>query len=80
MARVLLIQPPAATRNKGGSFAEPIGLEYVAAMPESRGHEAPIVDAWVDGLDFPDIKDSIRRFAPDVVGLTATSVLVPTAW
>ena len=32
MAKVLLVQPPAATRNKGGSFAEPIGLEYVAAV------------------------------------------------
>jgi len=80
MARVLLVQPPAATRNKGGSFAEPIGLEYVAAMLGSQGHEAPIVDAWVDGLDFPDIQQSIRDFAPDVVGITATSVLVPNAW
>ena len=80
MARVLLIQPPAATRNKGGSFAEPIGLEYVASMLQSQGHEVPIVDAWVDGLDHEAVGQQIRRHAPDVVGITATSVLVPNAW
>ena len=63
MARVLLIQPPAATRNKGGSFAEPIGLEYVASMLQSQGHEVPIVDAWVDGLDPTD--PGVRAYAED---------------
>ncbi len=80
MARVLLVQPPPATRNKGGSLAEPIGLEYVAASLLQAGHEAEIQDAWCDGASVDDVEARVRSYAPDVVGITATSVLVPNAW
>lgn len=80
MARVLLVQPPPATRNKGGALAEPIGLEYVAATLKARGHEVEILDAWCDGVSVEGVTEAARRYKPDVVGLTATSVLVPNAW
>lgn len=80
MADVLLIQPPPATRNKGGALAEPIGLEYVGAALCRAGHQASILDAWVDRLDFARVEAEVRRRRPDVVGITATSVLIPGAW
>jgi len=80
MARVLLVQPPPATRNKGGSLAEPIGLEYVAGSLLAAGHEAEILDAWVDQASLEDIVGRVRSWKPDVVGITATSVLMPNAW
>ena len=80
MAKVLLIQPPPATRNKGGALAEPIGLEYVASTLLSQGHEAEILDAWIDQTSVEDIEARVRATKPDVVGITATSVLMPNAW
>ncbi|MEE2827893.1 MAG: radical SAM protein [Myxococcota bacterium] len=80
MARVLLVQPPPATRNKGGALAEPIGLEYVASMLLSQGHEAEILDAWIDQASLEEIETRVRKWKPDVVGITATSVLMPNAW
>jgi anaerobic magnesium-protoporphyrin IX monomethyl ester cyclase len=80
MARVLLVQPPPATRNKGGSFAEPIGLEYVAGTLNAKGHETQILDAWIDQATFDDVEQRVRTWKPDIVGLTGTSVLVPNAW
>ena len=80
MANVLLIQPPAATRNKGGALAEPIGLEYVGAALRRGGHRAELLDAWIDGLGMQQIEAEVRRRKPDLVGITATSVLMPNAW
>lgn len=80
MARVLLVQPPPATRNKGGALAEPIGLEYVAATLLAQGHEAEILDCWCDGESIEGVEAKVRSWKPDVLGLTATSVLVPNAW
>jgi radical SAM superfamily enzyme YgiQ (UPF0313 family) len=80
MARVLLVQPPPQTRNKGGALAEPIGLEYVAAALLSRGHQAEILDAWIDQASVEQVAQRARQTKPDVVGITATSVLVPNAW
>ncbi|MCP4872262.1 MAG: radical SAM protein [Proteobacteria bacterium] len=80
MADVLLIQPPPQTRNKGGSLAEPIGLEYVGAMLREHGHTADIVDAWIDGLSVDAVAAEVARRKPDVLGITATSVLMPNAW
>jgi anaerobic magnesium-protoporphyrin IX monomethyl ester cyclase len=80
MARVLLVQPPPATRNKGGSLAEPIGLEYVASMLEANDHQTEILDAWIDQATIDDIAARVRAYKPDVFGLTATSILMPNAW
>ena len=80
MVDVLLIQPPPATRNKGGALAEPIGLEYVGASLQRAGHGADILDAWIDRLDVDAIEAEVRRRKPDLVGITATSVLMPNAW
>jgi radical SAM superfamily enzyme YgiQ (UPF0313 family) len=80
VARLLLVQPPPATKNKGGSLAEPIGLEYVAASAVAAGHEVEILDAWCDGVTIDGVEERVRGWRPDAVGLTATSVLVPHAW
>ncbi len=80
MATALLVQPPPVTRNKGGALAEPIGLEYVAAMLRLRGHDVVICDAWIDSASVADVGAQVRSLRPDFVGITATSVLIPNAW
>ena len=80
MATALLVQPPPVTRNKGGALAEPIGLEYIAAMLRSQGHQVVICDAWIDKASFAEIGAEVRSLRPDFVGITATSVLIPNAW
>ncbi|RME98836.1 MAG: hypothetical protein D6768_16410, partial [Chloroflexi bacterium] len=74
--RVMLVNPlfhlPIDTRT-----TPHLGLAYLAAVSEKRGDEVMIFDADVE--DEP-ITDAIRRFQPDLVGITANTPQVKSAW
>ena len=67
--RLSLLKPP--SRGVLGleliTTAEPLGLECVAGVLESDGHECQIVDMRIDGLSRGLAK--VRAFAPQVVGV-----------
>src|SRR4030043_848297 len=52
----------------------PIGLEYVAACLEKKGHKAEIIDLCFSKDLYKDIDDSVISFKPDLVGLTVRNV------
>jgi len=74
--RVMLINPkfhlPIDTRT-----TPHLGLAYLAAISERRGDEVLLFDADVE--DEP-IADVVRRFRPDIVGITANTPQVKQAW
>jgi anaerobic magnesium-protoporphyrin IX monomethyl ester cyclase len=74
--RVMLINPkfhlPIDTRT-----TPHLGLAYLAAVSERRGDEVLLFDADVE--DEP-IADVVRRFRPDIVGITANTPQVKQAW
>ena len=74
--RVLLINPrfhlPIDTRT-----SPHLGLAYLAAVSEQRGDEVMVFDADVEE---EPIGETIRRFNPDVVGITANTPQVKSAW
>jgi radical SAM superfamily enzyme YgiQ (UPF0313 family) len=54
-----------------------LGLAYLAAVSEERGDEVFLFDADVE--DEP-ITEAIRRFDPGIVGITANTPQVKSAW
>jgi anaerobic magnesium-protoporphyrin IX monomethyl ester cyclase len=74
--RILLVNPksklPIDTRT-----SPPLGLAYLAAVAEQRGHTVCAHDGDVE--DQP-LEAAIRDFAPDVVGITANTTQIMAAW
>ncbi len=54
-----------------------LGLAYLAAVSERRGDEVFLFDADVED---ESIADAIRRFDPEIVGITANTPQVKSAW
>jgi len=71
---VLLVRPvPGNDRFGLGPFfrIEPLGLEYIAAALETRGHRASVVDLRYSG----SIDVALRRIKPAVVGIACMHAL-----
>ncbi len=81
--RVALIIPPYRYLNRFALRTEPLGVEYLASFLRKHGHEILIFDAslvispeklnhscFYYGLKDHTIKETVRRFAPDVVGIS----------
>jgi hopanoid C-3 methylase len=77
---VLLIWPKAKSEVLGygdlGAIAEPLALEYLAAVCASEGHEPALLDLR---LHPDDLDATLASSAPDVVGITAFSMHVHAA-
>jgi len=74
--RVLLIDPkvnlPIDVRNSPS-----LGLAYLAAVSEQRGDEVRVLDMQVEDSPLPQV---VSESPPDVVGITATTVQIESAW
>ena len=74
--KVQLFVPPGgyfAERWSRGSSMPPLGILSIAAVLEKEGVEVEIVPADVLGLNRRGIAQAIRRFEPDIVGVTSTT-------
>jgi hypothetical protein len=52
----------------------PIGLEYIAACLEEKGHRAEIIDICFSEDLYKDIDDAVISFKPDILGITVRNV------
>lgn len=76
--RILLVNPPCDRRTIGLrhiACVEPLGLELIGAAVSDK-HEVRLVDMEVEPKD---LGRELRRFAPDVVGVTSEIVHRATA-
>ena len=56
----------------------PLGLMYLQAAVEKRSHyRVEICDPVVDDLDYPDFEEMLKRYALDMVGITAFTHSLP---
>ncbi len=80
--KVLLVNPPSETAIKEylGAAAPPIGLASLAAVAVQEGCRVKVVDAIAQNLDFHDLEKEISRFKPEVVGVTATTPGIYSAY
>lgn len=52
---------------EGNNVVPPLGLMYIAAVAREAGYDVQFMDADPDEMDIPD---RVRRFAPDLIGLS----------
>ncbi|MEM3393781.1 MAG: cobalamin B12-binding domain-containing protein, partial [Candidatus Methanomethylicia archaeon] len=57
--------------NKSQGVYPPLGLAYIASVLEKRGHDVSILDAQALNLTKSEVKKNIKKFNPDVVGITS---------
>ena len=82
LMKVMLISPPASSAVKEvlGTTGPPLGLAYLASIARLEGHDAVIVDSLAEGIDLRELKLRIRSFYPDMIGITATTSMIPDAY
>ncbi|MGB2905507.1 MAG: radical SAM protein [Candidatus Aminicenantaceae bacterium] len=76
MTKIQLFVPPqgyVAQRWSEGTSMPPLGILFLTAVLEDAGFEVDVVPADVLGLQWPDVEQRIRDFAPDIVGATTTT-------
>lgn len=83
--KVLLIYPPnynlvtpalPEVQEKGLGLFPPLGLMYIASyLKKHTAHEAEILDASVQKLSYDEIRERIKKFKPDIVGITAMTYM-----
>ncbi len=80
--KIQLIQPPQFDFGKNRRFLEkgsiatytmPLGLGYIASMLENEGYEVNIVDAYCLNFSWQELDEKIKRFSPDIIGITSLS-------
>ena len=79
--KILLVSPPtdSVIKRVAGTTGPPLSLAYLASMVRDE-HDVIIVDSIVEELTFDDVRKRIKKFDPDVVGITATTSMIPDAY
>ncbi len=72
--RILLVMSPteSAIKRIVGTTGPPLGLAYLASMVREE-HDVRIIDGIAEELTFEDVMKIIKRYDPDMVGITATT-------
>ena len=85
--RVMLINPPVSFDVFYGewdlsdvkSSSPPLGILALASMIRKYGYPVTVLDSHAEGYSISDIIREIKSFRPDVVGLTAMTVMISAA-
>lgn len=78
--KILLVNPSItkseiyAKYSAGAPSLPPLGLCYLAAVLSQKGYEVKILDCAVEQMSIEQMKQNIEQFAPDLVGVTSTTV------
>lgn len=64
---IQLINPPTSTHRIP---EENLGLEYLAAESQNNGHEASVIDCWLENLGIAEATAAILAKSPDIVGIS----------
>ncbi len=78
--KILLISPPIWNISGGLlSTSPPLGLMYLGAVLDLKGHKVKIIDADAESLKltWSQLSDKIKKEQPDIVGLASTSLGLP---
>ena len=90
MTKVLLIFPPYSLKEEFGNLSEvgnmqqPLGVGYLGVVLEEAGFEVKIIDAPPLGWGIKQIVAETKKFQPDFIGLSVSTVdfnkAVKLAW
>ena len=83
--KILLINPGIAQSevyakySAGAPCLPPLGLCYLAGVLLEKGYQVRIIDCVAEKMSISQLKKEIKGFAPDVAGVTSTTVSYQTA-
>ena len=85
--KIMLINPPVSFDVFYGewdmsdvkSSSPPLGILSLASMIRKYGYEVKVIDAHADGLNISNILYELEDFDPDIVGVTAMTVMISAA-
>lgn len=78
--KILFIQPPPREIRKEDIVVPPLGIAYLAAVIEEKGHTVGIIDGFAEKLDFSALESRVREFSPDLVGITGMTPVIDNAF
>lgn len=78
--KILFIQPPPREIQREEIVVPPLGIAYLAAVLEKKGHNVGIIDGFAEGLDFEVLEKRIKENAPDMVGITGMTPVIDNAF
>lgn len=64
---------PFLTESNVSGVYPPLGIAYIAAAAKAAGALVSIIDAHALNLSFENLENMIRRYRPDMVGITSTT-------
>lgn len=73
MKKVVLVNPPEIKFQVTKDPMPPLGLAMLAAMLEQEKIPVSIIDGALDKLDVNTLIETLKREAPDIVGITGTT-------
>ncbi len=77
--KITLVNPPYPPSVHSHPPFIPLGLAYLGAVAESEGHEVTVIDCQAEKLTYETFRDRIAQTAPEVIGVTATTLLYKSA-
>lgn len=78
--KVLFIQPPPRQIVREDIVVPPLGIAYLAAVLEAKGHRVNIIDAFAEGLDMRSLEERIKAISPDLIGITGMTPVIDNAF
>lgn len=78
--KVLLIQPPPRRLAREDIVVPPLGIAYLAAVLENKGHRVSIIDAFAEMLDINTLEERIKAFSPEIIGITGMTPVIDNAF
>jgi anaerobic magnesium-protoporphyrin IX monomethyl ester cyclase len=77
--KVTLVNPPYPQKAHSHPPCIPLGLAYLGAVAERAGHEVSIIDCQAEKLKPETFRQRISQQNPEVIGVTATTLLYKSA-
>jgi anaerobic magnesium-protoporphyrin IX monomethyl ester cyclase len=78
-SKLILVNPPFLKGSFRHQLYIPMGLAYLAAFLEAKGHEVKVIDCLALDIDHEKLKSEISSYAPDIVGITSIAPLTRSA-
>ena len=70
--KVLLVQ---SYLGQSGNFpVYPLGLAYISTALYHKGHTVQIFDPNIAALPYENLKESICRFSPEIIGISLRNI------
>lgn len=77
--RILLVNSPVLRPSPHAKVSPPLGLAYLAGYAREHGHQVEVLDLNLSGYNPRRVSLALKRFAPQIVGISAFTETYPNA-